>query len=333
MSTNPVSSQSQPTSTSPTETVETTEAVDASIDTSAETSSAEAVDEKLEELTSKDPEDLTKEDVEEIKFLNKLKLKIDQKEYEEELPFDIPDDPQVVDYLTRHLQLSKMGQTRAQQYKDLEKEVSDFIKQLKADPESILSDPSLGIDLKKLAAKVIEKDIVDSQKSPEQLEKEKLQAELKAEKEEREREKSEYEKREFARLQDQEYERYDVLISDALSKSDLPKTPYTVKKIADYMLLGLQQGLNVEPQDIIPLVKEEMHKDLKEMFGLMPDEVIEQIIGKDILTRMRKKNVAKAKEKGTPPTPVNKALVDTGKKTEQKVDGKSKQTFKDFFGV
>ena len=139
--------------------------------------------------------------------------------------------------------------------------------------------------------------------------------------------------REFARLQELEFERYDSLISNALDTSDLPKSPYVVKKIADYMLLGLNEGIDVSPQDVLPLVRDEIQSDLREMFTVMPDEVIEKIVGKDVFNRVRKKNLAKAK---ATPSPVRSSVKDTGaaaKPADASKGGAQKKSFRDFFGV
>jgi hypothetical protein len=267
------------------------------------------------------------------KMLKSLKIKFNGREYEETLPFEIPDDEESRDYMARQLQMSKLAQSKSQEYSQLEKEVRAFVEELRKNPKKALSNPSIGIDVKKLAAEIIEEEIENSQKSPEQLEREKLENELKALKEEREREKEELKQKELERLQEQEYERYDMLMSQALEGSKLPKTPYVIKKMADYMLLGLQEGIDVTPQDVLPLVEQEMQNDLKEMFGVMPDEVIESIVGKDVINRIRKKNVAKVKA-GTqaPPTPIKNQMKDVQSDPEKK-DGQKKISMKNFFGI
>lgn len=253
----------------------------------------------------------------------KLKLKIDGREVEEEVNLD--DD----EYLTRQIQLAKAAQKRMGEYTDLEKKVRSFIEELKKNPKKVLSDPNIGIDIKKLAASVIEEEIENSKKSPEQLEKEKLQQKLQDLEEERKRERDDFQKREFERLQTQAYERYDMQVSKALEGSDLPKSPYVIKKMADYMLLGLQQGLDVSADDVLPLVRDEMTNDLKEMFAVMPEEVIEKIVGKDVLSRIRKKNVAKAKAAPQTKAPETAAA----NQTQSKPKTEKKQSFRDFFGV
>lgn len=255
----------------------------------------------------------------------KFKIKVDGKESEEEIDFDNEED------LVKRIQLAKVAQQRMQEYSQLEKEVQDFVTQLKKNPKKVLTDPHFGLDLKKLAAEVIEEEIANSQKSPEQLEREKMENELKAMKEEREKEKEDFKKKEFERLQQQEFTRYESLMVKALEKSDLPKSPYVVKKMADYMLMGLNNNLDLNPEDVLPLVREEIQNDLKDMFSVMPEEVIEAIIGKDVFTRIRKKNVAKAK--ANPPQPLKSQVKETGQnsKEDNKADEK-KIDYKTFFG-
>jgi hypothetical protein len=257
--------------------------------------------------------------------IKKLKLKVDGKDFEEEVNLD--DD----DYLTKQLQLAKAAQKRMGEYATLEKQVKAFLEELKSNPRKVLSDPNIGIDVKQLAASIIEEEIENSKKTPEQLEREKLQTRLQELEEERKKEKEDFQTKEFDRLQQQAYERYDVQMSQALEKSDLPKSPYIIKKMADYMLMGLTEGLDVTPEDVLPLVREEMQSDLKQMFAVMPDEVIEGIVGKDVFNRIRKKNITKGK---APPTPVKSAVKDTGGTNKSEAKGADKkQTFRDFFGV
>ncbi len=97
-----------------------------------------------------------KEQVQAKKMLKQLKIKFNGKESVEDLPFEIPDDAKSIDYMTRQLQMSKLSQSKAQEYSDLEKEVKSFVEALKKDPRKVLSDPTIGIDIKQLAAQVIE---------------------------------------------------------------------------------------------------------------------------------------------------------------------------------
>lgn len=264
------------------------------------------------------------------RMLKSLKLKVDGRDYEEQLPFEIPDDEASKEWMIKQLQLGKMGTKRAQEYAGLEKEVRSFIEKLRKDPYSALQDPMIGVDVKALAASVIEKEIADSQKTPEQLEMEKIQAELQKEREERKREKTEREEREKALLEEQEFERIDREMSSALEESGLPtdeSAAYFVKKMADYMMLGIQNGLDVRPQDVLPIVRQEFEGDMTAFIKKLSPDQVEKLIGKEVFNQIRKKNVAKVKA----PTPPSK-IADTGAKPEVKKEEK-KQSFRDFFGV
>jgi hypothetical protein len=282
-----------------------------------------------EEAIDADP-NLTKKQKEEAKkTLRKLKIKFNNKEYEEELPFEIPDDPEVVEFMKNKLQMAKLAHQKAQEYSQLDREAREFIELLKTNPRAILEDPRIGIDLKKLAAEIVQEEIENAKKTPEQLEKERLEKELQALKEQYEREKMEAQKKEFERLQAQEFERYDREIQGALESAQLPKSPYIVKKIADYLYIGLQNGIDLSPKDVIPIVREEIEQEIKDYLNSLKEDEIEKVINKDLFDKYRKKQLAKAKNK--PPIPLKSQIKDVGEKIEKPKQEKPK-TYKEIFG-
>lgn len=283
------------------------------------------------EAVQNDPTATKAEKKEAARRLKALRLKIDGREVEEQLPFEIPDTPEAVEYMKRQLQMSKAAQKRMGEKAALEQEVSRFLQELRSNPRKVLQDPSFGVDVKKLAAEIIEEEIANSQKSPEQLEREKLERELMELREQRKKEQEDYQKREFERLQQMEYERYDNLMTQALETSDLPKSPYVVKKMADYMMMGLSEGIDVTPQDVLPLVREEILEDIREMAQAMPIETLEKLFGGDVLSKIRKKNVAKAKSaQAIPPKKAGDVGATKASPTSQEP---KKMSYKEFFKV
>jgi len=270
------------------------------------------------------------------KTLKKLTLKVDGEEYEQDLPFELPDDPKAIEYMKRELQMAKMGQNRAQHAAGLEKEIVQFFDELQKNPKKALSNPAFKdrLDLKKLAAEIIEEEIENSKKSPEQLEKEKLQAELQAIKEERENEKKSSEQREFERLREKYAEDYDIQITQALEGNKIPKSAAAVKKIADYMEIALQHGKDVSVNDLIPIIREELSNDFLQHLNSLPDDQLDQYIPKAIQDRLRKRVVAKAKQAAS--NPALKAatkVASTGKASEKKEETGGKKTMRQLWGV
>jgi hypothetical protein len=297
--------------------------------TEIEASEAEEGDEpaeveaKVEEKTAKPSKKEVKKAVEAEKRLKKLKLKVDGKEIEEE--FDLDDE----DRLIRELQMSKMGQKRAQEKADLEKQVAAFFKAFEADPFAAMKE--LGKDPNKVIDDYINQQLENAKKTPEQLAKEQLEKELQALKAEREREKEESKTKELQRLQEQAFQQYDMQMEQALAKSSLPKTAYNVKRIADYMLVALQAGKDVSPDDVIPLVEEELNSDLQDMFASLPEDKIEALLGEQVLNKLRKRRVAKAQ---AAQQAIAKPIKDTGasdKNAKEKTE--KKMTYKDLFGI
>ena len=259
------------------------------------------------------------------KRIKKLKLKVDGKEIEEEI--DLDDDERLI----RELQMAKMGQKRAQEKSELENEFRKFFQALQEDPLAILAQ-EFKMNPEDLIESYINKQLEQSQKTPEQLEKERLENELKAIREEREKEKQIARERELERITQQEYERTDALFDQAFSKSDLPRTPYMVKKVADYMIEAVDAGYDVTPEDVIPLVRDEMHKDIQNMFQVLPEEMVEQILGDQVLNKLHKRRIAKAKESQA--KVAKPSITDSGKNSKDSENKpKEKVNYKDFFGL
>lgn len=322
-----------------------TESFDSVEPTNEDVSESESYEEEVESseegedgLSEDELETASKEEIrEEVKRLKRLTIKYNGREYEEELPFEIEDTPEAVEYMKRQLQLAKLSQTKSQNYSQLENEVRSFIEQLRRDPKKALSNPNVGVDLKQLAAEILQEEMENAQKSPEMLEKERLERELKNLQEEREKERELLRQKEYEQTLNREYERYDIAMTKALESSDLPKSPYIVKKMADYMMLGIRNGMKIDPSDVIPVVREEMHNDLKEMFSVMPADVIDKLLGNETYDKVRKHRLSKARggKKVTKKNPATtKGVRDVGASSSSKKESEGeKQTFKDFFGV
>lgn len=270
-----------------------------------------------------------KEQVAAKKMLRQLKLKVDGSEVIEQLPFEIEDKPEIVDYMTKQLQMSKASNKRFQDSKALEEEVKQFVGALKGDTRATLQ--KLGIDPKEFAAAVLEDEIKKSQMSPEQREKLELEQKLKSIEEERIQERNHYLQQEQMRLQEMEYQKIDTDMTNAIEKSDLPKSGYVVKKMAEYMAMGLQAGYDLTAEDILPLVRSDIISDIQHMIKSMPQEAVENIIGKDIFTSVRKKNLAKAKTQTPGATKSSIKDVGNSNKVESK-SSKDKKNMRDFFG-
>lgn len=283
-----MSTQAMP-SAAPAATVPTNPTVEApseSLDAAAsdETSSDEGSEEDSEDITPPKPvEEMTK------KELKEYKLKLNGKE--KVVKFDPYNDEEVV----RYLQKAEAADAKFREAAELRKSAEQFIEILRKDPRRVLSDPNIGIDVKEFAKQIINEEIEDMQKTPEQKEKEKLQREIEELKEKQKLEAEERQTKEFMRLQEEAEHKLDNDITQALEMGGLPKTARTVKTMAEMMMLALQNDIDLSPQDLVPLVKKQTLSEFKEMLSSSNDDVLEEFL-KDHLPRLRKRQASKAKE-------------------------------------
>lgn len=269
-------------------------------------------------IENKDPKDLT---AKEKSLVKKYQLKIDGKT--EDFELDLSNDEEI----KKHLQMSRASSKRMQESAQMKSAAEEFINLLKTDPKRVLSDPNIGVDLKKLAQEIINKEIEDAQKSPEQLQIEKYQKELEEIKAKQEKEEKERTTNERIRLQKEHEEKIQVNIETALKGSDLPKTPYTVRKMAEMMLIALQNNVDLSPADLVPLIRKQMIADYKELTSAANDDILEELIGKENLTRVRKKTVAKVKQQVAQTA---NSVKDSGKAAAPKAADKPKIKLKDW---
>jgi hypothetical protein len=115
----------------------------------------------------------------------------------------------------------------------------------------------------------------------------------------------------------------------AFKDANVSKNPFMVKRMADYLILGLENGKRLDPADVLPLVQEEMMGDLKEMFAQMPADSLKELIGKENMEKIRKHNISQSKK--APPVAKVAETGESLKKTQAKP--LEKKSFREFFGV
>jgi hypothetical protein len=244
-----------------------------------------------------------------------------------DVEFDPNDDAEMLKYLQKAMASDEKFQEAAQ----LRKNVEALVHELKTNPRGVLSHPELGLDIKKFAEDILNEEIQELQKSPEQKAMEQLQKQLDGAKKETERLNSEKRQAEMARYEEQAFKQFDDEITGALEKyPNLPKSPYVVKRIADTMIEAVQLGYkDISVNDIMPIVEGQISGEIQKMFETMPEEVMEGLIGKQNLNRLRQKRLNNSKK--APSTTVN-SIKSTGKSTSDKKTDAKQVRFKDLFG-
>jgi hypothetical protein len=258
------------------------------------------------------------------KMLKEIKFKANGQDFTETLPFEVPEEH--LEYMQKHFSLNKGAQTSMQKYSQLEREIKDFAAKAKTDTKGALK--LLGINPSEFAAAMLEEELKMQSLTPEQRELEEAKKELQALKAKQETDAQEFSKKELERVTQLEYDRISTKIEKAITTSGLPQEPAIVKRLANYMLIGNQMNVKFEPEELVEIVREDMYNELQGLIKHLGADKVEQLVGKDILTEIRKKNIAKAKT--TPATAKGTGVKDVGA-TKTAPATAEKKSYKEFF--
>jgi hypothetical protein len=262
------------------------------------------------------------------KALKELEIKFNGKTEKVALPFEISEEH--AEWMRRQLQMSKMAHVSKQEQAQLEREVLGFLQELKQNPRKALSNPAYGVDLKQIAKEILEEEIRNSQKTPEELEQEKYEAERKAFLEEKKQYEEEKKKRERDAVIEKAAQEYDIAMSSALDKFDIPKTPLAIHKMAQYMSYEIERGFEPDMELIASKVEDDMAKEYRDYVKSMSHEKRLKYLGEEIFEDDRKARVAKMKK--APPT-AKQITKDVQKPEPKKEEPVKKLTFKERFGI
>lgn len=256
----------------------------------------------------------------------RMKFKINGKDVEREI--DLSDEKSLRELLQKGFAADERFQSASQ----LEKKMREFAEILQRDPIEALI--AAGHDPDKLTEAYMKKRVDELAKSPEQLQLEKLQKEIEKERKLREQLENEKLTAEQQKIEAEYSRQLDEEISSALTKSDLPKSPYVVKRIAENLMLGLEQGNeDISVEDVLPLVERQIKEEIRQMFEAMPEDIIEKTLGDGVSQKLRKRRLAQAKASKTPDTAASvKATGQTElNRTKASEEPKQKVNARDFF--
>ena len=229
--------------------------------------------------------------------LQKWKIKVDGK-----------DEDVDIDTLKREYSKSRGAEKKFSEAAKMRQEAEQLVHLLKSDPRKVLENPALGINFRELAENFIKEQIEQELMDPRERQLREYERKVKAmESEKAEREKSEKAAQEKA-LIDRYTQEYDKKIAEALTSGGLPKTPRTVRRMAELMEKNIEYGYELEPKDLVAMVRQGYIDDMKELFGATDGDTLLSILGDDVSNKIRKSDLKRLKAQQTasqPTTPAN----------------------------
>lgn len=212
----------------------------------------------------------------------------------------------------------------------MRKQSEDFIKLLKTNPEAVLGNPAVGLDVQKWAEEFLWNRMQEAKKTPEQKQREQ---ELKELQEYREKEKTAAERAKqeaFEKAKEQYKGKLTEDIINTLAQTNLPKSARTVARMAHYILQAKQSGwVDVSPKDVVDMVREDYVQEHNELLGALPQEELLKILNAEVRKKIREAELWALKHPGQPiPASMQPKLNEENHKAPKK--GMTKEEFRKF---
>lgn len=283
----------------------------------------EASSEELSEVDQVLQEVKQEEVKKEAERIKRLKLKVNGKELEKEINFDDEDS------LREIYQKALSSDEKFQQAAQVQKEMQEIAKLLQDDPISLLKEA--GHDFDKVAESYLQERIQEMQKSPEQREIERLQKELAQREDERKKIEEAKMQAEHQRIQEEYARNLNDEISEGLSNSDIPKSPLMVQRIAQVLMVGLENGRELSVKDVIPYVEAQVKNDLQDVIKTLSKDQVNALFG-EYFESQRQERVNKVKQKADTASDLKSTgEAELRKSQQEKAQKKEQISAKDFF--
>lgn len=250
----------------------------------------EAVEELADAVEDAIEDGASDEEIQEL--IETFKIKVNGEERDITLNWNNKED------IVRRLQMAEAGSEAMQHSAEMERNFERSLQDLYDNPWETLKE--LGLDPDELAEQRIQDRIQHLEKSPEQVAQEERDQEIEELRQRLRDEEGARESIESQRLQQEAEIDIDQQITEALSSTtELPKSPYVVKRIADAMIGALKSGRHdVTAKDVIPWVEKELNQEMQNLMEAMPDKALEKYLGTNTLDRLRQGRLAKMKSQG-----------------------------------
>jgi hypothetical protein len=206
--------------------------------------------------------------------------------------------------LLRKASLGYSAEEKYQQAAEMRSAAEQLFQALKTDPLAVLTHPEVGVNFRELAEQYLAKEIQREMMPPEQRELEELREykrqQLEAAQEAETQRMTATQQQEMQTLQTRAAKDYDTKITEVLKQSHLPKTPYTVKRVAELMSNAIRNGYELDVTHAVDMVREAYQTDLKALVGGLDGEALVKTLGNDLVSRLRKHDLAQIKAKIAP---------------------------------
>lgn len=215
-----------------------------------------------------------------------MKIKVDGKEVE------LPE--------TEVLELASAGKASNARFQDaakLKREADQIIQFAKDNPEEIFK--KTGLNPREWAEKYLLGELQKEAETPQQKTARENEEKLRKYEADEKKRTAESERQEEERLTNEQREKYDKLFTQALFESGLPRTKFTVMRMAQLQKINLKKSFDCTAQQLAKIVREDYVAEQKALMGALDGDALIDFLGPEIAKKFSKAQIAKLKNRGT----------------------------------
>jgi hypothetical protein len=196
----------------------------------------------------------------------------------------------------KYAQQGKVSDQRFQEAAKIRQEAEAIVKYAKENPTEFFK--KTGMNAREWAENFLMQELQRESESPEQRKNRENEEKLRQyENTEKQRKEQEH-KAQMQKLEQEHGQRYDQLFTQALQESGLPKTAFTVKRMAELQLLNLKKGFDLKPDQLAKLVREDYANEQKSLLSSLDGDQLIDFLGAEAVKKLSKAQIAKLKAKG-----------------------------------
>lgn len=218
----------------------------------------------------------------ETKEQRRLKVKVDNEELE-------LDESEVINGYQR----AKAANKRFEEAAKLKKQSEAFLEQLQKDPFKLLADPRLGVNAREAAEKYILEQLESEMLSPEEVAARKEKAELEQYRKDKDSEKKRQQEEKANQVKQKYVEDYTKQFQGALEKVSIPKTPETIKRMAQYLQASIKNGYETPISEIAEMVREDYLNEQKSLISNLNGQDLIKYFGEDVAKKIRQTDLGR----------------------------------------
>lgn len=197
------------------------------------------------------------------------------------------------------LELASAGKAANQRFQDaakMRKEAEQWLKLAEQDPSEFFK--RTGKDPRKWSEEFLLRELQKEAETPEQKKARENEEALRQYRDKEKKDAENKESQDREKLTNSERERLDKLFTQALYESGLPRTKFTVKRMAELQLINIKNKFELKPDQLAKLVREDYINEQKSLLGALEGDQLLDFLGPEITKKFSKAQIAKLKSRG-----------------------------------